>query len=57
MMAITAMTSHELAADLLAMPDIEVGTDDGLIVGVHQSTYDTEDKRDVPYINLEVDEN
>lgn len=56
-MAITAMTSHELAADLLAMPDIEVGTDDGLIVGVHQSTYDTEDKRDVPYINLEVDEN
>lgn len=50
------MTAHQLARALLGLPDIEVGDDDGRLVGsLGPSTYDAGDGRDTPYIALHLD--
>jgi hypothetical protein len=38
-------------------PNVEVGTDDGFIIGAELSSYDDgEGNPDMPYINLEIEE-
>ena len=50
------LTRDQLIAELMKHPDVEVGTDDGFVAGVEMSTYDDETRMNVPYINLEIDE-
>lgn len=53
---ITYMTRQELQDALATMPDIEVGTDEGFVIGVEESTYDDETRSNVPYIHLDLSE-
>jgi hypothetical protein len=49
------MKRSELVKKLNDMPDIEVGTTDGEVYSVEQSTYDDVEGTH-PYIHLEIDE-
>ena len=50
------MKRSELVEMLNALPDIEVGTDDGTVVNALESRYDSATESDIPYIHLYVED-
>lgn len=50
------LNRDQLIAKLMEHPNVEVGTDEGFVVGVELSSYDDETRNNVPYIHLEIDE-